>query len=238
MKLYDEIITNWGTLIGECPVKSLPVTGEVVWEDAGNSNLILRSDMAYELGGSTASLPALGGTAVTDDVDLVPKDEILLVGPDLPEIKGDVPYARLAVARVKSQEMGEGNTLYNAIRKIEYVRYHVSPKGFMMRVSPLHERESVRVSREALSQGLDFEKVGNLMLESFHKNSKVEAVKLIFITHPDFPYNELKNEIRQAERITKTIDHILKNVMSDCKTCSLQEICDEVEGLRELHFKQ
>ncbi len=238
MKLYDEIITKWGTRIAECPVKSLPVQKNALWEDAGNSNLILRSDMAYELGGSTTSLPALGGTAVTDDATLVPKDEILLVGQDLPEIKQDVPYARIAIARVNSQEMGEGNALYNAIRKIEYVRYHVSPKGFMMRVSPLHERESVRVSKEALAEGLDFEKVGNLMLESFHKNSKVEAVKLIFITDKDFPYNELKNEIRQAEKITKTIDHILKNVMSDCKTCSLQEICDEVEGLRELHFQQ
>jgi len=22
----------------------------------------------------------------------------------------------------------------------------------------------------------------------------------------------------------------------DCKSCSLQQVCDEVEGLRELHF--
>lgn len=51
MKLYDEIITNWGTRLAECPVKSLAVTEKAHWEDAGNSNLILRSDMAYELGG-------------------------------------------------------------------------------------------------------------------------------------------------------------------------------------------
>lgn len=238
MKLYDEIITNWGTLLSECPVKELSVTEKVQWEDAGNANLILRSDMAYELGGSTTSLPALGGTAVTEDVNLVPRDEIFLVGPDLQEITQDVSYARLAIARVRSEEMGEGNVLYNAIRKIEYVRYHVSPKGFMMRVSPLHERESVRVSKEALTQGLNFEKVGNLMLENFHKNAKVEAVKLIFITATDFPYDVLRRDIRQAEKITKTIDHILKNVMTDCGTCSLQEICDEVEGLHELHFQQ
>lgn len=76
------------------------------------------------------------------------------------------------------------------------------------------------------------------MLENFHKNAKVEAVKLIFITATDFPYDVLRRDIRQAEKITKTIDHILKNVMTDCGTCSLQEICDEVEGLHELHFQQ
>ncbi|MDD6195159.1 MAG: carbon monoxide dehydrogenase [Lachnospiraceae bacterium] len=238
MKLYDEIITSWNEMLLEQNVKSLPVESEVLWPDVGKDNMILRSDMAYELGGSSASIPALGGTAITDDDTLVPQDEILLVGPDLSEIKGDVPYARLAVARVRGEEMGEGNTLYNAIRNIEYVRYHVNPKGFMMRVSAMHERESVRVSKDAIAAGLDFQTVGNMMLQSFHRNTKVEAVKIIFITTPDFPYDRLSSEIRQGEKITKTIDHMLKNIMTDCSACSLQEICDEVEGLRELHFKQ
>ena len=38
--------------------------------------------------------------------------------------------------------------------------------------------------------------------------------------------------------LTKAIDHIFKNVIMDCQACSLQEICDEVEGMRELHFGQ
>ena len=238
MKLYDEIITNWNGMLQGCQVRSLPVESDVTWPDVGKDNMILRSDMAYELGGSSASIPALGGTAITDDADLVPGDEILLVGPDLSEIKEDVPYARLAIARVRGEEMGEGNTLYNAIRNIEYVRYHVNPKGFMMRVSAMHERESVRVSKEAIASGLDFQTVGNMMLRSFHRNVKVEAVKIVFITTSDFPYAQLSKEIRQGEKITKTIDHMLKNIMTDCSACSLQEICDEVEGLRELHFKQ
>lgn len=238
MKLYDEIITSWNEMLSECEVKSLPIDSGVDWPDVGKDNMILRSDMAYELGGSSASIPALGGTAITDDKALVPQDEILLVGPDIPEIKEDIPYARLAIARVRGEEMGEGNTLYNAIRNIEYVRYHVNPKGFMMRVSAMHERESVRVSKDAIASGLNFQTVGNMMLQSFHRNTKVEAVKIVFITIPDFPYDKLSKEIRQGEKITKTIDHMLKNIMTDCSACSLQEICDEVEGLRELHFKQ
>ena len=238
MKLYDEIIASWNGMLLECEAKSLPIESDVNWPDVGKDNMILRSDMAYELGGSSASIPALGGTAITDDKNLVSQDEILLVGPDLPEIKADVPYARIAMARVRGEEMGEGNTLYNAIRNIEYVRYRVNPQGFMMRVSSMHERESVRVSKDAIANGLDFKTVGNMMLQSFHRNTKVEAVKIIFITAPNFPYNQLDKDIRQGEKITKTIDHMLKNVMSDCSACSLQEICDEVEGLRELHFKQ
>ncbi len=236
MKLYDEIITHWGSLVEESPSRALQVTQDKVWEDVGKNNMVLRSDMAYELGGSVSSIPALGGTAVTEDESLVPEDEIILIGPDLPDIEGDVPYARLAIARVAGDKMGEGNTLYNAIRKIEYVRYHVNPEGFMMRVSSMRERESVRVSKDAIAKGLNFEKVGNVMLQAFHENFKVEAVKLIFITDPEFPFEELESDIRKAEKITKTIDHIMKNVTMDCGTCSLQEICDEVEGMKELHF--
>ena len=87
MKLYDEIIASWNGMLLECEAKSLPIEADVNWPDVGKDNMILRSDMAYELGGSSASIPALGGTAITDDKNLVSQDEILLVGPDLPEIK-------------------------------------------------------------------------------------------------------------------------------------------------------
>ncbi len=235
MKLYDDVIMHWDTLISECPNSVLEVKSNN-WPDVGNQNMVLRSDMAYELGGSHTSLAALGGTAVTDNRDLVPEDQIILVGPDLPEITSDISYARLAIARVREEEMGEGNTLYNAIRKIEYVRYHVNPEGFMVRVSSIHERESVRISKEAISKGLTFTEVGNCMLEAFHQNSKVEAVKLIFITDPAFDYKALERDIQLSEKITKTIDHMFKNVTMDCGACSLQEVCDEVEGMKELHF--
>lgn len=236
MKLYDDVITRWGTLVEGRPNRSLKVSDELAWNDAGKSNMVLRSDMAYELGGSVTSMPALGATAVTDSKEIVPEDEIILVGPDLKDISADVPYARIAIARVNEQEMGEGNKLYNAIRKIEYVRYHVSPEGFMMRVSSIRERESVRVSKDAISRGMDFEKVGNLMIKEYHENPNIEAVKVIFITDSEFPFNELEEDIKLSEKITKTIDHMFKNVIMDCGACSLQEVCDEVEGMKELHF--
>ena len=31
-------------------------------------------------------------------------------------------------------------------------------------------------------------------------------------------------------------NHALKDVNMDCGSCGLQEICDEIEGLREMHF--
>ena len=237
MKLYDESIAKLYEMLDGFEKKQLDFSNRKSdWIDSGNANMILRGDMAYELGGD--ALPAISGLALTTDEHLIPADEILLYGPDLPEIKADIPYARLAFVRVKKDSMGEGNTLYNAIRKIEYVRYHLNPKGFMMRISASNDREPARVGKEALQQGLDFAKVGKLFLKAYHENPNVEAVKLVFVTCKDFPYETLKKQVKKNEQITAAIDHIMKNLIMDCKACNLKEVCDEVEGMKELHFAQ
>lgn len=241
MKLYDEVINSWSGLTRDCSSKKLnaaPLDAKyTAWESSDNHEMILRSDMAYELGGSSTSLFALGGTAVTDDISLVPNDSIELIGPDIGEIQGDVSFARLAIVRTEYDD-SPSNTLYNAIRRIDYVRYHVHPLGYMPRVSSVYGRESIRISKDALSKGLSFEHVGNIMLREFHKNSDIKAVKLVFITASDFNFSALEADIKKANDITKAIDHIMKDAMTDCTSCSLQKICDEVEGLRQLHFSE
>ena len=44
------------------------------------------------------------------------------------------------------------------------------------------------------------------------------------------------DQFRKVRDITKTLSKILEGMSTDCHTCSLKEICDEVEGLKELHF--
>lgn len=237
MKLYEEPIGELCRLLEGRSGKVLDVSGEKAdWQDVGNGNMILRGDMAYELGGGNHA--ALSSLAITSEESLVPQDEVLLYGKDLPEITEDISYARFAIVRVREEKMGEGNALYNAIRKIEYVRYHLNPRGYMMRVSTTNQREPARIGKEALEEGLDFAKVGKSFLKAYHDNSNIEAVKLIFITEPDFPYEELAKISKKNEQITGAIDHIMKNLIMDCKACSLKEVCDEVEGMRELHFAQ
>ena len=233
MKLYDESIKELLAGLDFSKAKNLDMLN-MDWEDVGDHNLILRADMAYELGGGTH--PAVSAMAVTCNNEFVNGDEVLLIGPDLNEIKNDTPYARIAIVKVAEESLGDGNALYNAIRKIEYVRYHINPKGYMTRISASNNREPVRVGKDAHKDGLDFAKVGKLFLDTYHENKNIEAVKLIFITDPAFDYKSLAGQAKHLEDITGAIDHIFKNVMMDCGSCSLQKVCDEVEGLRELHF--
>lgn len=237
MTLFDDVIKNWNKKIETYELRNLDFASVSAWEDAGKNNMILRGDMAYELGGSIQSIFALGSTVITADDSLVPQDEVILVGKDLPEIKKDTSYARLTAVLVDEEAMGEGDALFNAIRNLEYVRYQISPKGFMMRVSKSHKRESVRVSKESIKDGMSFAHIGKAFIDHLKKNPKVKAVKVYFITEKDFDYAELQKDVRQANSITETIDHVFKDVKMDCHSCNLKEVCDEVEGLRELHFK-
>ena len=233
MNLYDDGIRALLDGIDMTKAKRLDIENNI-WQDVGEHNLILRTDMAYELGGGKEY--AVSAMGVTGSDKLVPEDEVYLIGPDLPDIVEDVSYARVAIVRVKEDSLGEGNALYNAIRKIEYVRYHINPEGYMTRISASNNREPVRVGKEALAKGLNFAKVGRLFLDTYRKNEMIEAVKLIFITEKAFDYKGLFQQAKRLEDITGTIDHIFKNIMMDCGSCSLQKVCDEVEGLRELHF--
>ena len=233
MKLYDETVKKMKDLLETGESLALPL-GETPWPEVSDRSMILRSEMAYELGAE--NLAAVGCTVITADETLVPGDGVTLLGKDLQQIGENVPYARIALVRVAEDTLGEGQALYQAIRSLEYTRYHFYPEGFMMRVSASKNRESVRIGREALTRGLDFTKTGNRMISAFHRNASVEAVHIYYVTEKNFDFGALLKLAAEAERITKTIDHMLNSAVTDCGACSLQKVCDEVEGLRALHF--
>ena len=234
MKLYDECIGQVGRLLSGMGQTVLPM--DAPCPDGGKNQLIFRNDMAYELGGG--NLPALSGVLLTDSSELVSEDRVILCGEDLNRLQKDSPYARITLARVRSAEMGEGPKLYQTIRKVEYTRYHLNPKGYMMRISTNNRRESVRISKEALAEGLNFAQVGRAFCDAYHAHPCVEAVTTIFITDPAFPYQELEKVLKKAEDMTMALDHLLQKVKMDCNACGLREVCAEVEELCKTDFPE
>lgn len=236
MKLFDDLIGEALALVEGRALRQWP------WDPAGAARegepneLILRRDMAYELG--EGSFPAVGLTAVTQDPSLVPGDEILLAGPDLGEIRGDCAFARVTVIRTDDVYRTGDQAAYNLIQGLETEKFRVSPAGYMMRPSALTNREQVRVSKAAVKSGLTFAQVGDLLIGRYHENRHVLAVKLVFITLPDFPYRELDRLADRTRDLTRTLNHALADVSMDCRACEWKPVCDAVEGMRELHQRQ
>ena len=122
------------------------------------------------------------------------------------------------------------------MRATDYVRYHAFPKGYMMRISAVREREPVRVSKEAVLRGINFAAVGQGLINAYRKRPEVEAVSIYFVTDQKIDYTFLKNEAHRCEQITDSLNNIFNGLTMDCSTCSSRELCDEIDGLRQLHM--
>ena len=234
MELYNGIITELLERVGG-KAKSWAYEPARAWTDNGQNELVLTRDAAYELGGS--NLPASNCTCVTTDAALVPDDKIMLVGPDLGEIRADAPFARIVLLHVNSIS-GDDQEAFRTIRDMEFVKYHVFPQGYMMRVSPENGREQVRVSKQALKRGISFRNIGDSFIKKYKENKLIDHVCIIFVTGDKALCKDLAATAKKVDAITLTLNHIMDGLATDCSVCSFKPVCDEVEGMKELHFKK
>ena len=82
-----------------------------------------------------------------------------------------------------------------------------------------------------------FQKIGNLLINKYKENPAVKGVKVVFVTEAAVDFSKLESLSRKNHEITETLNQVMNNLTFDCDTCNLKAICDEVEGMRELHFK-
>lgn len=249
MRLYDSVISEFRQMLEpyemSCTARDVASDG-FVWESR-EGQVLLKSEAVAELGGG--NLPAVSGVLCTclhagaeqgADAGASPTTsagaplavsgrKVMLYGPDLPALKGDVPYARVMLVNIREEFAAEEYKLYNLFRSIEYIRYHVNPRGYMPRISTAQSREQVRVSGDAVRDGLDFFKVGRVYGDACLKHPAVESAETFFITLDGFDYRALQDLFDRAERITMSLEHSLNHLNMDCTTCNLRRVCDEAE---------
>ena len=234
MKVYDETIKKTLALLGNFQARLLPLVDGYPLEDS--KVFLFPEDAAIDLGGREKPSPY--EIAYTSSSCLVKEDSCYLIGEDLKELSGEVSFAHVSFLRFEEEEGAKEQTLYRLLRNIEYTRYKLNPYATMIRVNTNRIRESVLVGKEALAKGLDFSKLGSLFASSYKKEERVKAVTQYFITNPNFPYNELEALAKQSEGITVALDHIMKKLAMDCSSCQFKGVCDEIEGMRDVHRKE
>lgn len=233
MELFNSLIKDTEALLAKGAAKTWDYSARDSWRDIGSSELVLQKDAAYELGAQGKG--SANYVLFTSSAELVNKDQVLLYGPDLREIRGDVDFARIVLLRVGVLDDDDEN-VYRTLKDIEFAKYHVYPEGYMVRMSPESYREQVRVSKTALRQGISFKSVGASYISEYKKSPDVLNATVIFVTAPGFDYDAMQKLAKKAKDVTGTLTHILEGLPTDCSVCSLKDICDEVEGMKELHF--
>ena len=226
MRLYNNLINEIKNHLSNSKVLS---SGRSL--DISNKNsVIFLSDTAFELGGNNK--PCVSSLAVSSDIEFT--NSVKLLGNDLPKIKSDSPFAKFVFVQIEDFE-NEQDT-FNKIKELEALRYHLNVDGFMTRASALNMREQVRVSKKAIKSGVTFADYGQTLLNEYLKFSYVKSAEIYFITNYD-DFEKLNSVAKKISQTTSALNHIFDNVMFDCSTCNLKEICDEVDGLKELHLK-
>lgn len=225
MEFFDSLISEVSALVVKLPLKVFPFRSDKAWKDIGYNQVILQRDTAFEISGTGFNLVTSSET----------EDEVIVAGADLPEIKKSCKFARVSVLQIENSE--DEQKIYNLIRKTEYVKYHYFPEGYMIRTSSRSHQEAVRVSKLAVKNKITFENVGDLLINKYKEIPGVKGVKVVFITDPDTDFHALEEAAKKSNRITETLNHIMNSVKFDCDSCNLKPICDEVEGMKELHFK-
>ncbi len=224
MKFFDSLILDIEKLISDFPQKVFLKTDS--WRDSGQNQVIMRRDTAFELEGVGFNLITSGEVF----------DGIILVGDDLAAIKDNRRFARITLVQI--EDNGDEQKAYNLLKKIEYVKYHTFPDGYMIRSTSRSHKEAVRVSKNAIKEGVDFKKIGSLLIEKYKEIPAVKGVKVIFITTPEADYSLTERIAEKNYEIAETLNHVMNNIVFDCNTCNLKAICDEVEGMKELHFNK
>ncbi len=228
MELFDTEITEVCKLIDDLPHKNLAIKPESL-ENTKN-NMVFSNESAYELGGGfheSLSYELASSTLLDDN------DELILIGKDLNEITSDTTFSRITLLKVKEEKL-EGSAMYDRLEKIKLTKYRMSPNGYMLRTATSN-KEKVRVSKE-FKEKYTFSDVGSSYIHAYKMLPFVISVKEVFIIGDYACFSRLKEIGKEKKEITDTLDHMLKGlVLNDCGSCSVKELCDKVEGLREIH---
>ena len=232
MELYNHLIKDTEELLKGTP-KTWAYSESAKWKDLGVSELVLQKDAAYELGAQGKG--SANFVLFTPSAELVSEDKVMLFGRDMGEIRSDCDFARIVLLRIGVLD-DDDEKVYRTLKDIEFAKYHVYPEGYMTRMSPESFREQIRVSKTALRKGISFKNIGMNYISEYKKDPNVIAATVIFITDPGFDYGKLKDMAKKANDITGTLTHILEGLPTDCSVCALKDVCEEVEGMKELHF--
>ena len=235
MQLYDtiidEIIAFRAPKEAAGELKELAFSRDHLWPAAGDRNLVLQSDTAIELGNPANE--SLSFSIWTENVDAVTDNRITLIGPDIPGSEGSqLPFGKIVL--IEGNGFNEDNA-YDRVREIDFVRFDISLKGYMMRAASRYMREWSRISKSAVKNGFSFSVLGSALIGELKKIDYIKSVEVIFVTSTDKDVALLKPVASQVDKINNAMSKMLEEMSVDCDECEYNDVCDEVSELRSMH---
>jgi len=194
----------------------------------GKPPIVLREDTWVELGNpETASLAVV---LLTESLELVNDGTISLVGPDIPEAKGSLPFAQILL-------VGATTLKDEDYRKLNSAQYELDLKGYMIKSLPSGLSIWSRASKDSVQDGLSFKVLGNALVDSFKSRFDLQSLEVIFVTSSEDDVKELGDISQKARRILGAMNKMVEELSFDCSTCEYSDVCSEVLELKKMRQK-
>lgn len=200
------------------------------WPSGGNSNLVLSTDTAVELGS-----PKTAATSFlfwTEQPDAVRHGRISLVGPDIHrEARPLVPFGKVVLVEVSGFDE---NNSYDRYREMELAKYDISLAGYMMRAVSQYQREWSRISKTAVDDGFSLSLLGSALMGELIKKPYVHGIEIVFVTSTVEDVLALKTIGDDVGEIIGAMNKMVEEMDFDCDSCEYSPVCDEVSELRNM----
>lgn len=194
----------------------------------GKPTIVLREDTWVELGNpGTASLAVV---LLTESLELVNDGAISLVGPDIPEAKGSLPFAQILL-------VGSTGLKDEDYRKLNSAQYELDLKGYMIKSLPSKLSIWGRVSKDSVQDGLSFTVLGNALGDSFKSRFDLQSLEVIFVTSSEDDVKELEDISDKVRGILGAMNKMVEELSFDCSTCEYLDVCSQVLELKKMRRK-
>lgn len=231
MELFTGTIAAVRSFMKDAPRKrSWPFDPKKSWIAGGRRNIVLKEDMGLELG--SPGMDSVSCLLWTENLADIADGRTTLIGPDFTESMGrSLPFGKVVLAGVEG--FSEDNA-YDRHKELDFLRYDLDLKGFMMRAVSQYMREWCRISRDALLQGFSAQVMGTGLMTLFKKMPYVLTVEVILLTSEKENVRKLKEITAPAEKIIAAMNKMAAEMDFECATCDYQDVCDEADGLKTM----
>jgi len=226
----DQIRTFLSDRTGQADASTFTAAPEVNWPSGGNSNLVLSSDTAVELGSPKTA--ATSFMLWTEKTETIRHGRISLIGPDIVQEKRPLtPFGKAVLVEVSGFD--EDNS-YDRYREMELAKYDISLAGYMMRAVSQYQREWSRISKKAVADGFSLSLLGSALVNELMKKPYVKGVEVVLATSSVDDVQALKTIGDSVAEITGAMNKMAEEMDFDCDSCEYSPVCDEVSELRSM----
>lgn len=231
LELFEDTIKEVRAFFAQTgPLSSWNEDASCIWPRGGSRNIVLKDDTGLELG--SPEKDSVSCLLWTHDTSLVEDGRITLIGRDFPECKEkSLPFGKIVIAAV---EGFTENNAYERHKDMDFLRYDLDLKGFMLRAASQFMREWSRISREALQNGFSARMLGSALMQLFRAQNFVKSVEVIYLTSSTADIGRLKHITAPAEMIIAAMNKMAGEMDFECDSCDYRTVCDDATQLKSM----